>query len=270
MRGLKFRLNMSVLFLGASLVVIAAAVWIEYYLSQDYIKYIRSTLLQNQIAVSHTLLTGLEQTLPPAGWQDVAARLPKLVSTTQSVSMVLIHPDGSVLASEPGPPGAVPVDPELVAAALDKGQAARWVSKNHLSVAVNHSPISAVLVREIDLSEQFASLQLASTRLLISVGVIALGIGLLLLTLNWWVAVRPLNQLRKAAEAVSEGDLTRRVPPALVSELEDVSLAFNRMVEQLIGQQRWLAQTVQSARASWPTLIRSWNSARACSKPSTT
>jgi|GEM_PF-2409754 len=77
---------------------------------------------------------------------------------------------------------------------------------------------------------------------------LALGALLLLLVGLERIAVRPLQQLRDAARALGDGDLSRQVPPTRAAELQAVGEAFNHMAHSLHSSLGRLAASEQRQR----------------------
>lgn len=75
-------------------------------------------------------------------------------------------------------------------------------------------------------------------------------LGLLALVAAYWAIARllvRLQQLRDAALAVGQGDLTQRVAPGAADELGDLAVAFNEMTQQL-ATNRAALQAKEQAR----------------------
>jgi two-component system, NtrC family, nitrogen regulation sensor histidine kinase NtrY len=91
---------------------------------------------------------------------------------------------------------------------------------------------------------------------LLALGVIAMGLffGMLM---SWWGAVRvtrPVRRLSEGARAVTEGNWNARVDVRGHDEMAQLSLAFNRMTEQLSEQRERLVQAERVA--AWRELAR--------------
>lgn len=75
----------------------------------------------------------------------------------------------------------------------------------------------------------------------------AAGVAIILVIANaWFIAgriVRPLEDLRRHAHAMADGDLSIRVAPANVRELAEVGFAFNTMSEEVQASHNALEQT---------------------------
>jgi two-component system, OmpR family, sensor histidine kinase MtrB len=68
-----------------------------------------------------------------------------------------------------------------------------------------------------------------------------LGLVPLLLTVGWWVtgpALRPLNRIASAADAIAEGDLTTRIDPRGDPSLVPIASSFNRTAAALESRVR--------------------------------
>jgi two-component system, NtrC family, sensor kinase len=68
--------------------------------------------------------------------------------------------------------------------------------------------------------------------------------------------VNPIHATVEAAEAIVDGDYTRRVPPGETREIEALSVALNRMTDQLLENQSRLAENVRSLDETNRALLR--------------
>lgn len=68
---------------------------------------------------------------------------------------------------------------------------------------------------------------------------IALGLGLVT---SHWIA-QPIGRVRRAAQAIAQGELQQHLPPCRLNELEDLVLTFNTMADRI-------ARTVQDLQKS--------------------
>jgi two-component system, NtrC family, sensor kinase len=91
------------------------------------------------------------------------------------------------------------------------------------------------------LSPAYAALYVAT--LLLAVVAVFSWFGAVLLRRR---LLRPLDELVGSVEAISDGDLTRRLPGAEAQELARLSAAVNRMAETLIADRRKLTENIQS------------------------
>jgi two-component system, NtrC family, sensor kinase len=92
---------------------------------------------------------------------------------------------------------------------------------------------------------------------LVLVGVIGVVIGSLIV----WVLVRritqPLRQLRDSAEAVGQGDFSKRVTIVSRDECGELAEAFNRMTQNLQSSREQLEKTVETLKSTKAQLTQS-------------
>jgi signal transduction histidine kinase len=100
-----------------------------------------------------------------------------------------------------------------------------------IPIVVGERRIGTLLIRST--LEDFSALSKEAflSRLLVTLGVFALGI-LLSLYLSWSL-IRPLHGLTEAAQKVAAGDLAVQVSPAGGGEIATLARSFNEMVERL-------------------------------------
>ena len=86
-------------------------------------------------------------------------------------------------------------------------------------------------------------------------------LGILLATTIVWVLVRkvtqPLRLLRNSAEAVGQGDFSRRVEVTSGDECGELASVFNRMTENLKRSREELEQTVDRLKTTQAQLVQS-------------
>ena len=107
---------------------------------------------------------------------------------------------------------------------------------NGVSINVNSSLVGTLLITPNDIlttgtpaSDFLSSVNLAIISSAVIAGIIALIIGAIL----FFQITSPLGQLRKAAAAISQGDLSQRVTIRSRDELGDLGQAFNAMAQNL-------------------------------------
>lgn len=78
--------------------------------------------------------------------------------------------------------------------------------------------------------------------------------------LVWWLVrrvTRPLRELRKSAEAVGQGDFSRRVDIRSLDECGQLASVFNRMTTNLQSSRQELEKTVETLRSTQAQLVQS-------------
>jgi two-component system, OmpR family, sensor histidine kinase MtrB len=114
-------------------------------------------------------------------------------------------------------------------------------------IAVQEGPMMAVGIPLAGLDEAYFEVfpleELDRTyRVLAAVlSISVIGLVPLLLTVGWWVtgpALRPLNRIASAAEAIAEGDLTTRIDPRGDPYLVPIASSFNRTAAALESRVR--------------------------------
>ena len=97
----------------------------------------------------------------------------------------------------------------------------------------------------------------AMQRLLLTVSCAAILLGS---TVVWWLVSKvtaPLRELRDSAEAVGQGDYSRRVAVRSQDECGELAMVFNRMTESIQSSRQQLELTVESLKTTQAQLIQS-------------
>lgn len=114
--------------------------------------------------------------------------------------------------------------------------AAQEIEASAAPVTVGNETAGAVLLAR-PVSEFGNSTGAVASRTLIA-ALVGLGVALLLLVYLTGRVTRPLRDMQEATRQVAAGDLNTRLQPAGTVELDEVSTAFNQMVEQLANRER--------------------------------
>ena len=158
---------------------------------------------------------------------------------TDTVKVRLTTPSGQVFGSadQPPPPPA------------DLGQRQLYRSGDDL-VAVRRLASGGEFVMVAD-GDQSTAAQRRLRRLLVIVGLAAIGVAALVLTGAVRVALAPLDAMTALAKSITRGDRGRRLAPDRVdTELGRTAHAFDEMLDELEGIERQARQAESAARAS--------------------
>jgi two-component system NtrC family sensor kinase len=97
----------------------------------------------------------------------------------------------------------------------------------------------------------------ATQHVLLAVSLVAILLGSAMV----WFLVRkvtePLRELRDSAEAVGQGDFSRRVAVRSQDECGELALVFNQMTEKIKGSREQLEMTVETLKTTQAQLIQS-------------
>jgi two-component system sensor histidine kinase BarA len=99
---------------------------------------------------------------------------------------------------------------------------------------LSEGDLQAVIKVRIPLEETHAAIN-RNWALLLATAIITVFLAMILLyVIVRYVIVKPLTHLREVSDEVSRGDTTRRADIQTADEFEDLGLAFNRMLQQLL------------------------------------
>ncbi len=163
---------------------------------------------------------------------------------SRAISTVLRARDGHVLVKRIDP--RVPLPADLIAARPTSRQLRSLTYRGyHVRVLLDRSPDGRTVVVAVPLDEVDSTLsRLLRAELIVSAAVLAA-----LAALGWWVltvGLRPLDRIAGTADAITGGDLTRRVPTGSPrTEIGRVAAALNTMLVQIEAA---LAQSRASER----------------------
>jgi len=169
---------------------------------------------------------------PPAG-----PEIPAGASDVGDVFAAILASSGRVVASTADFPTASLVDPAELADLRDQRSFERTVPSDEDPTAVRLLATPGrdgeIVLTGVAFDDQRATLAALRDEVLVGLPVAVL----LALALGWIVAgaaLRPADRMRAEAEAISETDLSRRLPvPATGDELAALGLSLNRMLERL-------------------------------------
>ena len=175
------------------------------------------------------------------GARDASQTLREL--TGEQVTLFVRNRAGDVWGLPPGSPVAAPISRDSTEAGLTyvRGSDRMMVAEANVEgtpwVFVLEAPIKSV---------NAGPRQTAMTLALLSVALMALGAAL-----SWLISrnlTRPLGQLTIAAEAIANGEYTRRVSVRRRDEIGRLAESFNQMASQIDSSRRELEEGVQDAR----------------------
>ena len=99
---------------------------------------------------------------------------------------------------------------------------------------LSEGDLQAIIKVRIPLEETHAAIN-RNWALLLATAIITVFLAMVLLyVIVRYVIVKPLTHLREVSDEVSRGDTTRRADIQTADEFEDLGLAFNRMLQQLL------------------------------------
>ncbi|HEX8230744.1 MAG TPA: ATP-binding protein [Chloroflexia bacterium] len=238
-----------------------------------------SFLIQNtRERLERTTRTSLEQLFPPRDRRPprsvdmVAGSLVRGLSSADVAVAVLDRQGNSISAGQSGPGNEPLYIPPLTADWPDRianGAITQWVSYAPTGerVLVVLTPLTLITTREDMglLLQQVASLEgadavLNQLRLYVVLGIlIGTVAGVLAGLALTRVVLRPLDRISRTAEAISAGDLDRRIRlPAGRNEVARLGHAFDSMVERLASaleaQRRFVADASHELRTPLTSL----------------
>ena len=163
---------------------------------------------------------------------------------SRAISTVLRAPDGHILLKRID--SRAPLPTNVIAARPTRRQARSLTYRgHHVRVLFDRSPAGRSVVVAVPLDDVDSTLsRLLRAELIVSAAVLAA-----LAALGWWVltvGLRPLDRIAGTADAITSGDLTRRVPAGSPrTEIGRVAVALNTMLVQIEAA---LAQSRASER----------------------
>ena len=200
--------------------------------------------------VESSLIARVDHSFPIAATVDQRLRPPPRSSPpsasifNRSISIVVRAPDGHLVLKQIDPRAPLPA---AEVAARPTARQARSVSfrGHHVRVLLDRSADGGSVVIAVPLDDVDSALsRLLRAELIVSAAVLAA-----LAALAWWVltaGLRPLDRIADTADAITGGDLTRRVPTASPrTEIGRVAVALNTMLVQIEAA---LAQSRASER----------------------
>ena len=181
------------------------------------------------------------QLLRVGGARDASQTLREL--TGEQVTLFVRNVAGDVWGLAPGAPVAAP-------AARDSAEGELTYTRGGSRMMATEAPVPGtpwVFVLEAPLeSVQAGPRTTVATLALLSIALIALGAAL-----SWFISrsiTRPLGALTVAAEAIANGEYTRRVQVTGRDEIGRLAESFNQMASQIDASRRELEAGVQDAR----------------------
>jgi two-component system OmpR family sensor kinase len=163
---------------------------------------------------------------------------------SRAISTILRASDGHVLLERIDPRAPLPAS--VIATRPTKHEELSLTYRgHHVRVLFDRSPDGRSVVVAVPLDDVDSTLsRLLRAELIVSAAVLAA-----LAALGWWVltvGLRPLDRIASTADAITSGDLTRRVPTGSTrTEIGRVAVALNTMLVQIEAA---LAQSRASER----------------------
>lgn len=220
----------------ALLVVAVAATVLVVPLAMSARDLVRSSALTALADQARTVADQWE-TAAARGSDDDEGDVPAIDLPGRPGDVVLVHPRGSAVG------GPVPAGAEDVVASALGGRSAATDTGNEgyaAATAVFSDERTGAVLAVADADRMQEGLE---PRLFALAGLCALllvGAGLA----AWQLARRtaaPIKDLAGTADAMAAGDLTARVPPSAIGEVDDVGIALNRLagrVQELLEEER--------------------------------
>ncbi len=238
---MKIRLSLSWIILILLLAGIVTTAWSGWLRSNSLETIMRQSLVDSEMQVTRSVLASLEDEIGSENWTAISNLLPNLQRTTSSSRVALLTGDGQVVLDSHTGTVSSPIPADLVTEAMRNGEAYRWKpGEDTLQVAekiyVNNQRNASVLVREVAADKrlnQIEQVQLQGTMRSI---LLAIVVGIIPILALWLLGLRPMEQIRAVVQSVSEGDLSQRVPPQAVVEMDRIGSAVNLMLERLDTQ----------------------------------
>jgi signal transduction histidine kinase/type II secretory pathway pseudopilin PulG len=193
------------------------------------------------IARGGTVRGYVAQLLRTGGARDASQALREL--TGEQVTLYVRNRGGDVWMVAPGSPAAAPTGRDSADGALSyvrKGQPMMATE-----AAVTGTPWVFVLEAPVE-SVQSGPRETVTTLALLSIALVALGAAV-----SWFISrgiTRPLASLTVAAEAIAQGEYTRRVRETGDDEIGRLAESFNQMANQIDASRRELEEGVKDAR----------------------
>jgi signal transduction histidine kinase len=181
------------------------------------------------------------QLLRVGGARDASQALRDL--TGEQVTLFVRNQRGDVWALAPGTPATAPTQRDSTDGALTYVR--RGDRMMAMEAAVSGTPWVFVLEAPME-SVQAQPRETVTTLAMLSIALMALGAAL-----SWFISrsiTRPLGVLTVAAEAIANGEYTRRVRVTGRDEIGRLAESFNQMASQIDASRRELEERVQDAR----------------------
>jgi signal transduction histidine kinase/type II secretory pathway pseudopilin PulG len=193
------------------------------------------------IARGGTVRGYVAQFLRTGGARDASQALREL--TGEQVTLYVRDQEGDVWMVAPGSPAVAPTDRDSTNGALS-------YLRDGKSMMATEAPVAGtpwIFVLEAPVESVEARPRETVTRLaLLSIALVALGAAL-----SWLISrgiTRPLASLTVAAEAIAQGEYTRRVRETGRDEIGRLAESFNQMASQIDASRRELEEGVTDAR----------------------
>ena len=181
------------------------------------------------------------QPLRTGGARDASQALREL--TGEQVTLFVRNQRGDVWMVAPGSPAAAPTRRDSTNGALTYVRGSEQMMATE--AAVTGTPWVFVLEAPVE-SVQAPPRETVITLALLSIALVALGAAL-----SWLISrgiTRPLASLTVAAEAIAQGEYTRRVKETGRDEIGRLAESFNQMASQIDASRRELEAGVKDAR----------------------
>jgi len=227
------------------------AVYLTNLVRDHYLDDLRSDLLSK----AQMMADALEPSLASGGLEEAIDPVVRRYSDLFSIRITILGEDGTVLADSHA--DSTQMDSRFYRAevqeALSLGQGgsirlsqASGQETMYMAVPIHADGQPKLIVRTAVPVERIeASIAPLRTALLLST-LLSGGLAFLLAVIIAERTARPVRQLTQVAERVAEGDLSARILPSTRDEIGLLTLAFNRMTEQL--QEKIMALSDERSR----------------------
>jgi diguanylate cyclase (GGDEF)-like protein len=238
---LKIRIRITWFVLAVLLLSSVSMVAFRIYQSYQELQDLQVIYRKNELQTTRAILSTINTSLQNNDWNEITWNITQTQESSGAIRIAILKRDGAVLADSYSGNTLRPIDVNLVDTAARFGEAVLWepgkdILELALPIEVSNSHDAAILVRETDLTQEFASVRTNLNGNLTASSVIGSLLVLLILWGVWQAVIRPLFQIRSVAEGISRGETTLRVSATWVRELDDLGLSFNQMLNQLDSQ----------------------------------
>lgn len=216
------------------------------------------TTAAQQTTLTHTMIVAqaIDRVVKQEDWEEVQTRLRRLNGQPIDASYQVIALDGHILADSRRIEAGGQRELALLPPALAGDTQVRIVSEAPYLIQVTtllvdqYGQATAVLRNVTDWESQLSAMHRQALLSLLVTLLTAIVVTMITVTLLWRLLVGPLEELRRLAEAVRQGELAARAPAFRVIELQQVGAALNQMLTRNAAQQAELEQINRSLQAT--------------------
>ncbi len=235
---------------SGALILLTALILVGYFTLQDY-RAIRQQLSERSDDLATAFAQLVSFPLFTGDRELLQRHLRRILDHPLVIGVEVRDPDGRLLAREgsPRPGDGLSVTRPVRTEALDAGEEAIGLD----------APLPPARLGSIRLGISLADSQARKNALLRQSALILLLCLLIGGGLAWWLGrrlARPIRELSEAAEALSRGELERRVTPAGPLEVVSLGREFNAMAEALAHAHEEMQREVERATAALQRSLR--------------